>query len=218
MKFFSTIRRGGRKLYSLSGGMNRTREQFFNQQQTRMSTTSTLKLMSVTILSFVSSLALYTRPPPSPGKYDVESTWLSWVLLTVFCFLGQKSDPQVLEYQPLRTGSPSSLDFATEGPLRRLSGRTFPFLAVTAGILSGTIAAKDCLVSYSRTWDPAVPLTVIKSHSWWLYQLVYLFYKLQVCAILAAADNDLSDTRSYATVIGNNRRTKVCDDFKEKPI
>jgi hypothetical protein len=73
-------------------------------------------------------------------------------------------------------------------------------------------------VSYSRTWDPAVPLTVIKSHSWWLYQLVYLFYKLQVCAILAAADNDLSDTRSYATVIGNNRRTKVCDDFKEKPI
>ena len=36
---------------------------------------STLKLLIVTILSFVSSLVLYTRPPPSLAEFDVESTW-----------------------------------------------------------------------------------------------------------------------------------------------
>ena len=60
-------------------------------------------------------------------------------------------------------------------------------------------------------------LTVIKSHSWWLYPLVYLFCKLWVCTIPATTDLDSSDDRFYASVSDDDGRRKPRGDFEEKP-
>lgn len=159
MRFLSTVRRGGRKLYSVSSGMHCTPEQqSFNRQYPLRSINSTIKLVTVTILSFVSSLALYAFPPLPRGRHDVESTWLSWALITVFCLIRQNTDVQYSGYQSLQVESPSFLDFAPGYP-RKLLDKAFPFLAVTAGILSGTVAAKDCLVSISQRYG--FPLLLI---------------------------------------------------------
>lgn len=149
MRYLSTVPRSVRKLCSPWSGMYCSREKSASQQYSKRYTNSTPKLVIFTILSFVSSLALYVRPPLPPGKYDVESTWLSWTLITVFCLIRRRMEARKPGYQPLQTGSTSSLAFVEKRSRKLLEG-AFPFLAVTAGMFSAAFAAKDSLVSEAQ--------------------------------------------------------------------
>lgn len=146
MRYLFTVPRSVRKLCSPWSSMYCTQGKSSIQQYPKRSMISTLKLVILTILSFVSSLALYVRPSLPPGKYDVESTWLSWALITVFCYIRRGMEARKPGYQPLQTESTSSLAFVEKRSRKLLEG-AFPFLAVTAGMFSTAFAAKDFLVS-----------------------------------------------------------------------
>lgn len=147
MRYLSTVPRSVRKLCSPWSGMYCSREK--SAIHSKRYTNSTPKLVILTILSFVSSLALYVRSPLPPGKYDVESTWLSWALITIFCLIRRRMEARKPGYQPLQTGSTSSLAFVEKSSRKLLEG-AFPFLAVTAGMFSAAFAAKDSLVSEAQ--------------------------------------------------------------------